>query len=68
MNFDRPYNPAEHGTYSEWQKATAPELEKLAQRPEAPEESATEQEESFQAWHDHLADMADEAAFESCGE
>jgi hypothetical protein len=34
MNFDRPYNPTDHGDYQSWQDATAPELERLAQLPE----------------------------------
>ncbi len=33
MNFDRPYNPTDHGSYQDWQEATAPELERLAQLP-----------------------------------
>lgn len=33
MNFDRPYNPTDHGTLASWQEATAPELERLATSP-----------------------------------
>lgn len=34
MDFTRPYSQTDHGTYEEWQRATAPELERLARLPE----------------------------------
>ena len=33
MNFNRPYNPTDHGSLADWQEATAPELERLATLP-----------------------------------